>query len=141
MADANFRGLMLIYGEDVMDKIKGCEWHFQQSVNTHVRQLKESHQNDFKIYSLAMMTATTKAAYVGEYEKLHALLSNEENMLDWLNWWNMRRERIFRAFTGSRKPRMNQAEVMLFFRNVTIFSQLCTSAYPISFPGPSFIVI
>ena len=33
MTTANFNGLQLIYGEDVLHKIKGCEFHFRQSIN------------------------------------------------------------------------------------------------------------
>jgi len=35
MATANFNGLQLIYGEEVLTKIKGCEFHFRQSINRH----------------------------------------------------------------------------------------------------------
>ena len=35
MTTANFNGLQLIYGEDVLHKIKGCEFHFRQSISHH----------------------------------------------------------------------------------------------------------
>ena len=35
IAKANFNGLQLIYGEDVLHKIKECEFHFRQSINRH----------------------------------------------------------------------------------------------------------
>ena len=35
MAATNFNGLQLIYSEDVLHKIKGCEFHFRQSINRH----------------------------------------------------------------------------------------------------------
>ena len=33
MASCNFIGLVKIYGEDVLQYIKGCEFHFRDSVN------------------------------------------------------------------------------------------------------------
>ena len=29
MAGANFNGLAAIYGEDILDQIKGCEFHYK----------------------------------------------------------------------------------------------------------------
>ena len=33
MAGANFNGLQKIYGEDVFKKIKGCKFHYKESIN------------------------------------------------------------------------------------------------------------
>ena len=33
---ANSSGLQMAYGEEVLDKIKGCEFHYKQSVNKRV---------------------------------------------------------------------------------------------------------
>ena len=33
MASCNFIGLVKIYGEDYLQYIKGCEFHFRDSVN------------------------------------------------------------------------------------------------------------
>ena len=30
---SNFNGLQSVYGEDVLSKIKGCEFHFKDSIN------------------------------------------------------------------------------------------------------------
>ena len=35
IASCNFIGLVKIYGEDVLQYIKGCELHFRDSVNRH----------------------------------------------------------------------------------------------------------
>ena len=48
MATANFNDLQLIYGEYVLHKIKGCEFHFCQSINHHTS--KCSNQERFKIF-------------------------------------------------------------------------------------------
>ena len=39
MASCNFLGLVKIYGEDVLQCIKGCEFHFHDSVNRHANKL------------------------------------------------------------------------------------------------------
>ena len=39
MATANFNGLVHIYGEDVLTKIKGFEFHYKQSINRHANTL------------------------------------------------------------------------------------------------------
>ena len=47
MVTANFNGPQLIYGDDVLHKIKGCEFHFCQSINPHAS--KCSNQEWFKV--------------------------------------------------------------------------------------------
>ena len=37
MADANKNGLVTIYGEDILNKLKGCEFHFKQRVMEKAR--------------------------------------------------------------------------------------------------------
>ena len=41
MAGSNFNGLKEIYGEDVMNMIKGCEFHFKQSINRQSRKISD----------------------------------------------------------------------------------------------------
>ena len=36
MALNKFSGFRMIYGEEVLDKIKGCKFHYKQSVNRRV---------------------------------------------------------------------------------------------------------
>ena len=52
MTTANFIGLQLIYGEDVLHKIKGCEFHFRQSINLNAS--KCSDHKRFKVRQLLM---------------------------------------------------------------------------------------
>ena len=37
IASANFNGLSTIYGEDVQEKVKSCEFHFKQAVERKIR--------------------------------------------------------------------------------------------------------
>ena len=114
MSAANFSGLERIYGETVMDKIKGCEFHYKKSINKYAKELKDDGEN-FKEYANDLLTASTPEAYEAGYVAIKSfLLENNERKqkISWLNWWNDRRKNIFRAFTGYGCPRVNQAEVV-----------------------------
>ena len=41
---SNFNGLESVYGENVLSKITGCEFHFKDSINRGVRILHEMGQ-------------------------------------------------------------------------------------------------
>ena len=114
MATSNFNGLECIYGEDVMTKIKGCEFHYRQSINRHCNTVGNDSEK-FKNMATEMLVASTPEAYEAAYKTMKDFLSVHENgkqLLHWLKWWNDRRFNIFRAFTGYNCPRSNLAEVI-----------------------------
>lgn len=39
MASVNFNGLSIVYGEDVLCKVKRCQFHFKQSIEKKVKSL------------------------------------------------------------------------------------------------------
>lgn len=47
MATANFSGLQLVYGEEVLQDVHGCEFHYKQSVNNRCAEFLEP--NQFKV--------------------------------------------------------------------------------------------
>ena len=53
MALVNFSGLQMIYGEEVLDKIKGYEFHYKQSVNRSVHLVGKDTFNIFHLFHLA----------------------------------------------------------------------------------------
>ena len=104
-----------MYGEDIMKKVKGCEFHFQQSVNKHARKLKSEDIDTFKFKANSLMNASNNHSYQSEYDNLMEFLTTSgerKELIPWLNWWHAQRNNIFRAFTGADKPRANQAEVI-----------------------------
>ena len=113
MASANFNGLVQIYGEDVLDRVKGCEFHFRDSVNRKAKGLGENREA-FKSLSLALLTSTTYEAYSFALKKLKTFIINESltDLSPWLDWWDTRREYIFRSFTVKSAPCSNLAEVV-----------------------------
>ena len=52
MALANFSGLQMIYDEEVLEKIKGCEFHYKQSVNRRVHLVGKYTFNMFYLFHL-----------------------------------------------------------------------------------------
>ena len=52
MALANFSGLQMIYSEEVLDKIKGWEFHYKQSVNRRGHLVGKYTFNIFHLFHL-----------------------------------------------------------------------------------------
>lgn len=70
MASANFIGLQQIYGEEIMSKIKGCEFHFKQCVNKHASKCDDEKQ--FKVglkkYSISTTSICIKCMNIRDYD-------------------------------------------------------------------------
>ena len=47
MATANFNGLTIVYGEEVLERVKSCEFHFQKLVNKHASKFEDGEK--FKV--------------------------------------------------------------------------------------------
>ena len=62
MATANFSGLSIVYGGDVLAKVKGCEFHFKQSVERKVKTLNTKGE-EFRNLALGLLIASTPEAY------------------------------------------------------------------------------
>ena len=65
---SNFIGLQSVYGEDVLSKIKGCEFHFKDSMNRRVRILHEKGQK-FKEFATKLLYAMTPESYKNAKKK------------------------------------------------------------------------
>ena len=59
MASGNFIGLVRIYGEDVLDTVKGCEFHYKDSVNKKAKSFGES-KEQFTAIALSLLTLLTR---------------------------------------------------------------------------------
>ena len=59
---ANFCGLSIVYGEDVLGKVKGCEFHFKQSVERKVKTLNTKGE-EFRNLVPGLLIAYTPEAY------------------------------------------------------------------------------
>ena len=118
MAGSNLQGLKIVFGKDVLQKVKGCEFHFKECRNRHARKLRtEESRNNFKRLCDALLVAATPAAYNSAKDDLHMFINEvpgeREQLLPWLKWWDDRRGFIFPAFSPwNGAPKMNQAEVV-----------------------------
>ena len=110
---SNFNGLQSVYGEDVLSKIKGCEFHFKDSINRRVRILHEKGQK-FKELATELLYAMTPESYKNAKKNVDVFIKNEEvhELSRWLEWWHVRRHFVFCAFKRYEDPRSNQAEVI-----------------------------
>lgn len=115
MAAANFNGLVKIYGEDILEDIKGCEFHYLQSVQKQARSLNttDEERDIFIKFANTLLTSQTPEGYNATYTEMEKLIGQRySHLVDWLKWWNDRKYFVFRAFKRSDMPRMNQMEVV-----------------------------
>ena len=75
MASANFSGLARVYGEDVLQKIKGCKFHFLQSVEKRKKKLNEEQKQGFQQLCDNILLAATTAAYKVSYEAMQDFIT------------------------------------------------------------------
>ena len=114
MAGANMEGLRKVFGEEVLSKIKGCEWHYKDGVNKRAKQLRDC-GGTFKKLAHALLEAETKEGYERAKQILETFISAEKSrapLQNWLKWWDERRYFAFRAFSDPSAPRSNLAEVI-----------------------------
>ena len=114
MASCNFIGLVKIYGEDVLQYIKGCELHFRDSVNRHANKFGDDSET-IKKYALQLLTSSTPEAYEISIQQLKSFINtttNTETCNHWLNRWNSRKEFIFCSFASKEALFSNLAEVI-----------------------------
>ena len=114
MAGCNFNGLVMIYGEDVLNKVKGCEFHFKKSINRQMSSLQDDGIR-FELLALNMLSASSIKANFSSHnamEKFIGAINRQKQLKPWLRRWHLRRFNIFQAFTGQGRPRSNLAEVV-----------------------------
>ena len=86
MTTANFRGLSIVYGEDVLTKVKSCEFHFKQSVKRKVKTLNTKGE-EFRNLALWLFISSTPEAYSHALRLLKTFSSNNaESIRDWTEW-------------------------------------------------------
>ena len=115
MAGANLIGIKDVFGSEALNQVKTCEFHFKQNRNKKARQLDDESSQEFKDMCDALLVAETIDGYQAALKNLNKFVKDKEDrefLEPWLKWWDDRREFIFRAFTPSDAPNMNQAEVV-----------------------------
>ena len=115
MAGSNLQGIKQVFGDDALQKVKGCEFHFKQCRNRHARTLRseETRQKFTMLCDALLSTATPPAYYSAKEDLTNEAREEREHLITWIKWWDDRRAFIFPAFAlwvGA--PKMNQAEVI-----------------------------
>ena len=79
MAGSNFVGLEKLYGEGVTSKIKGCEFHYKDSVNKKAQSLGEDGEK-FKLIAINLLESSTPEAYEKVKDKMVVFINKKENL-------------------------------------------------------------
>ena len=77
MAEAIFNRLSLIYREDILQKVKGCEFHCSQAVEKKAKYLQVG-KDGFKKLASALLTSTTAEAYHRTYNTLKTFIHHSK---------------------------------------------------------------
>ena len=110
-------GLERVYGKEVLERVKSCEFHFKENRKKMAQKLKDNEEaQQFKELCDALQAARMVETYCSAKDSLESFIQNkpERSFLSpWVDWWHSRRQFIFRAFSPNEAaPRMNQAEVI-----------------------------
>jgi hypothetical protein len=115
MAGANLIGIKDIFGNEALERVKTCEFHYKQNVNRRARLIDAESAEEFKEKCEAMLQAQTEDGFSAARKELDDFIeanpTERQCLVSWLKWWDERKEFIFNAFTPV-GPRMNQAEVV-----------------------------
>ena len=117
MAGANMNGLERVYGKEVLERVKSCEFHFKENRNKMAQKLKDNEEvQQFKELCDALLAARMVETYFSAKDSLESFIQNKPErsfLSSRVDWWHSRRQFIFRAFSPNEAaPRMNQAEVI-----------------------------
>ena len=109
-AGANVQGLHEVFGEEFLERIATCQWHFEECA---CRQLKNVKQHQWKSY-MKWVKKILGAHTVDEYKKyLKALedICRDNNIVHWYNWWKVQRYHLVPALQGYGWTGTNWAEI------------------------------
>ncbi len=89
-----------------------CRWHFRNEMTKKESSLREEDRPAFHEICKGMCEVGT----VQEYNLLHERMvdisnRNSGNLNNVISWWHARKENLFPAFTGTRTPGVNLAEM------------------------------
>lgn len=118
MADSNLARICKVSGEHAKNTKhakKSCEFHFKDQRNKKAKRLYTDSAAQFKSLCDTLMKSTTVSAYNSARHHLDCFTAEDTDLgflKTWTSWWHERRGFIFRAFTPTNTPEMNQTEVV-----------------------------
>ena len=115
MADCNIEGSKRVFVNDIVKRIKTCEFHFKECRNRQARKLGDDDRRNFKRLCNCLQ-APIPISYDKAKEDLESFIAKSpecQSLSTWLEWWYKRRAFVFPAFLGvSGSPKMNLAEII-----------------------------
>ena len=112
-AGSNYGGIRSVFGIDYMPhKVISCQWHFLNVMEQLAHKIPEEDQEEF----LQLCHALCKKTAIPEYQlvatRLHQIAQKCPVIISKLNWWHVRRWKVFGAFrTGPTHSGVNLAEI------------------------------
>ncbi|KAK3712983.1 hypothetical protein QZH41_012837 [Actinostola sp. cb2023] len=114
-AGAQWNAVRIVFGEQSIPKVIGCEFHYKQSVGRKAAKLTEPDKSEFETLADALLQANTVSTFEKKRADINRFIKErpkERGFLStWVSWWIDRKTHIFRAFKATMlTPRMNMAE-------------------------------
>ena len=108
---ANYKALALVYGEQFASlRAKGCQWHFKQDVQKHVKNVCPDDQQKFVDTCFAMCEATTVADYERLEVTLDEIAKQNVEIRPFVSFWEPHKSHVFKPYRGGGLPGVNMSE-------------------------------
>ena len=78
MASTNILGIKDVYGDEGLEKMKGCGFHYSQSVQRQMKTLEEPQRSSFHNFADLLHRSATTAAYAHTYDEIQAYLTEHK---------------------------------------------------------------
>ena len=80
MAAANMKGLSDFHCYDGISKIKGCEFHYLQSVEKHFKKFQKYDSNIFKVLVSKLLTSEIRDPYNAAFDDISKFILKQQNL-------------------------------------------------------------
>ena len=108
---ANYNTNKNVYGEEFCaERVRGCQFHFKNSVNQRSIKMSNDDQGTFKHICKKLCEVTTVAMYYVLKGRLDEMSKKYEFLQPWIDWWHERHSHIFGPFRGGGLPGVNLSE-------------------------------
>ena len=109
-AGAILQAICNVFGEEYLNRIVSCQWHFTQCARRQLPNIRADDQASFVFYVNRICTTSTVAEY-----KLYASglkeICKRNKCVKWYNWWKARHFHLVPALRGFRWTGTNWAEI------------------------------
>lgn len=113
-AGANFNGIAAIYGEEILRKVFGCQFHFKHCLDRLIKRIPAEMPEvraEAEELAIMMLTVETMPRYHAIVKRFRQLGGLCKSISSWIEWWHARRYHLFPVFRGYNLASMNLAEV------------------------------